>query len=93
MSFPDPFVAAFKPAVAAGAGRENGASDLECSSRLEEHLGRKIRRRHVDQNRHHICFINGLSKLRRDFPQGYPTRSPDAIVDEILAAETSAART
>jgi CDP-paratose 2-epimerase len=74
-----------------GGGRANSASLLECMTMIEERLGRKIRRRYVDQNRtgDHICYISNLTKLETHFPSWRITRNLDSIVEEMLAAETA----
>jgi CDP-paratose 2-epimerase len=75
-----------------GGGRANSASILECFALLEERLGRPVRWQYVEQNRvgDHICYITNLAKFRRDYPQWQVTRSLDAILDEMLAAELGA---
>ncbi|MBI2238762.1 MAG: NAD-dependent epimerase/dehydratase family protein, partial [Actinobacteria bacterium] len=72
-----------------GGGRENSASVLECFAMIEEHLGRPVRRRYVNEPRRgdHICYISDLTKLRSHFPSWGITRSLGDIVDELLEAE------
>lgn len=74
-----------------GGGRANSVSILECFALIGQRLGRKVRWRYADQNRQgdHICYISDLRKLERDYPDWRITRGLDAVLDEMIAAETA----
>ena len=71
-----------------GGGRENSASILECISRIEELLGRKMDWKYVEQARagDHICYISDLAKFRRDFPNWRLSVSLDQILLKMIAS-------
>lgn len=70
-----------------GGGRENSASILECISRIEALLGRKMNTRYEEQPRvgDHICYISDLSKFRSHYPNWRLTRSLDQILEAMAA--------
>ena len=72
-----------------GGGRGNSISILEAIARIEEMTGNKIRTVYRDEPRigDHICYISNLGKLQAHFPGWAITRSLDAILKEIIAAE------
>ena len=74
-----------------GGGRDNSASVLECFALLKERLGRDVRWRYVEDNRRgdHICYVSNLAKLKAHYPGWGITRPLGAILDEIIAAESS----
>jgi CDP-paratose 2-epimerase len=71
-----------------GGGRANSASLLECVSKVEALLGRKLNTRYEAQARKgdHICYISDLTKLRTHYPTWRLTRSLDRILEELVAA-------
>jgi CDP-paratose 2-epimerase len=71
-----------------GGGRENAASLLECVSKIESLLGRKVQTEYVDQARKgdHICYISDLRKLKSDYPNWRITQSLDQILERMTAA-------
>ena len=74
-----------------GGGRGNSVSVLEAIAKIEKLIGRKIEWEYQETNRigDHICYISDLSKLRRHFPQWNITRSLDAMLAEMVQAQTS----
>jgi CDP-paratose 2-epimerase len=70
-----------------GGGRANGASVLECISKIEALLGRKINWKYVDENRKgdHICYLSDLRKFQSHYPQWRLTRSLDSIIQGMVA--------
>jgi CDP-paratose 2-epimerase len=71
-----------------GGGRGNSASILECISKIETLLGKRIATRYVDQNRvgDHICYISDLTKLKSHFPNWRITVSFDDILEKMAKA-------
>lgn len=69
-----------------GGGRENSASILECFSKLELMLDKKINWTYTDQPRSgdHICYISDLTKLKTHFPGWRITLSLDAILERMV---------
>jgi CDP-paratose 2-epimerase len=72
-----------------GGGRANSVSILEAFHRIEEITGRKVDWVYHDQNRKgdHICYISDLRKFRSHYPGWSVTRTLDAILEEIVAAD------
>jgi CDP-paratose 2-epimerase len=72
-----------------GGGRANGASVLECISKIEALLGRKINWKYVDENRKgdHICYLSDLRKFQSHYPRWQLTRSLDSIIQGMVAPE------
>jgi len=70
-----------------GGGRENSASILECISKIEALLGKRISTRYLDQNRvgDHICYISDLTKLKSHFPNWHITVSLAQILEKMAA--------
>ena len=73
-----------------GGGRENSISMFEAIDRIGHITGKKLDWRYVDEARKgdHICYISDLSKFRSHYPNWSITRSLDAILEEIIAAES-----
>jgi len=71
-----------------GGGRGNSASILECISKIESLLGKKIATKYVDENRvgDHICYISDLSKLRSHFPNWNVRVTLDQILEKMARA-------
>jgi len=71
-----------------GGGRENSASILECITKIEALLGKRIDTRYVDQNRvgDHICYISDLTKLKSHFPNWGIAISLDQILEKMASA-------
>jgi len=69
-----------------GGGRENGASVLECISKIEALLGRKMNWKYVDENRKgdHICYMSDLRKFQAHYPNWKLTRSLDEIIERMV---------
>jgi CDP-paratose 2-epimerase len=69
-----------------GGGRENSASILECVSRIESLLGRRMKVEYLDQPRvgDHICYISDLGKFKSHYPEWTPRRSLDAILKRMV---------
>lgn len=74
-----------------GGGRENSVSILECISKIEDLIAKKIRYEYTEKNREgdHICYISDLQKLKRHYPGWTITISLDHIIEEIVDHETS----
>ena len=70
-----------------GGGRGNSCSNLEAIDRVQQLTGKPMRYEYVEQPRKadHICYISGLSKLRRHYPEWDITVSLDQIFEEIIA--------
>lgn len=68
-----------------GGGRENSASILECISKIESLLGKKISSAYSEQARvgDHICYISDLRKLKCHFPKWQITWSLDKILEKL----------
>ena len=68
-----------------GGGRENSASILECITKIEALLGKRIETRYIDQNRvgDHICYISDLTKMKAHFPSWRITVSLDQILEKM----------
>jgi CDP-paratose 2-epimerase len=77
-----------------GGGRNNSASILELLDRVEQLIGRKIRRHYADQPRvgDHIVYISNLNKLRTHYPTWQITYDLDDILDDVLRGATSEQR-
>jgi CDP-paratose 2-epimerase len=71
-----------------GGGRENSASILECISKIETILDKKIQYTYMDGARvgDHICYISDLSKFKSHYPQWTITWSLDRILEKMAAA-------
>jgi CDP-paratose 2-epimerase len=71
-----------------GGGRANSCSILEAFAAVEARTGRPMRHEYVPKAREgdHVCYVSDLSKLRAHFPGWIPTRSLDAIFDELVAS-------
>lgn len=69
-----------------GGGRGNGASVLECISKIEALLGRKMNWKYVDENRKgdHICYMSDLRKFQSHYPEWKLTRSLDNIIERMV---------
>jgi CDP-paratose 2-epimerase len=72
-----------------GGGRANSISMLEAIARIEGLTGLKINWKYSEEARKgdHICYITNLAKLKNHYPGWSVTRSLDAILEEMLAAE------
>ncbi len=72
-----------------GGGRENSVSMLEAIEKVEGMTGKKLDWKYVDEARRgdHICYISDLRKFKRDYPKWGITRSLDATLEELVAAE------
>jgi CDP-paratose 2-epimerase len=72
-----------------GGGRANSVSMLEAISRIETLTGRKINWTYSETARKgdHICYISDLAKLKSHYPGWSVTRSLDAILEQMVAAE------
>jgi CDP-paratose 2-epimerase len=72
-----------------GGGRENSISMLEAIERIERLTGRKLDWHYVDEARKgdHICYISNLRKFQTHYPKWKITRSLDAILEEMVAAQ------
>jgi CDP-paratose 2-epimerase len=73
-----------------GGGRENSISIIEAIEHIERLTGRKIAYTYHDQNRKgdHICYISDLAKFKSHYPSWTVTRSLDAILKEMIEAQT-----
>ena len=69
-----------------GGGRDNAASLLECVTKIESLLGKKINTAYVDDNRKgdHICYISDVRKFRSHFPDWKLTQSLDSILERLV---------
>ena len=74
-----------------GGGRENSVSIIEAIERIEQLTGQKIACTYHDQNRKgdHICYISDLGTFKSHYPGWKVTRSLDAILEEMVEAQTS----
>ena len=74
-----------------GGGRENSVSIIEAIERIEQLTGQKIACTYHDRNRKgdHICYISDLGKFKSHYPGWKVTRSLDAILEEMVEAQTS----
>jgi len=72
-----------------GGGRANSISVLEAIARIEQLTGRKLDWHYVDEARKgdHICYISNLRKFQAHYPNWKITRSLDAILEEMIAAQ------
>jgi CDP-paratose 2-epimerase len=70
-----------------GGGRDNSASVLECITRLEDLLGKKVGWTYSETARagDHICYISDLTKFRSHFPDWQITVSLDEILRKMTA--------
>jgi CDP-paratose 2-epimerase len=73
-----------------GGGRDNSVSIIEAIQRIEETTGRKIAYTYHEENRKgdHICYISDLGKFKSHYPGWSVTRSLDAILVEMIEAQT-----
>lgn len=73
-----------------GGGRDNSISIIEAIERIERLTGREIAYVYHDQNRKgdHICYISDLAKFKSHYPRWTVTRSLDAILEEMIEAQT-----
>lgn len=73
-----------------GGGRGNSVSIIEAIERIERLTRRKIDHIYHDQNRmgDHICYISDLTKFKSHYPSWTVTRSLDAILEEMIEAQT-----
>jgi CDP-paratose 2-epimerase len=73
-----------------GGGRDNSVSIIEAIERTEQLTGRSIAYTYHDQNRKgdHICYISDLAKFKSHYPRWTVTRSLDAILEELIEAQT-----
>ncbi len=74
-----------------GGGRSNSISMIEAIERIQQLTGRKLDWRYVDEPRigDHICYISDLSKFKSHYPKWDITYSLDAILEEMIASESS----
>jgi CDP-paratose 2-epimerase len=72
-----------------GGGRANSISVVEAIARIEQLAGRKQDWHYVDEARKgdHICYISNLRKFQSHYPKWKITRSLDAILEEMVAAQ------
>jgi CDP-paratose 2-epimerase len=72
-----------------GGGRENSASILECISKIEALLGKKVDWSYEEKplSGDHICYISDLTKLKNHYPNWKIARSLDWILERIVRAE------
>jgi CDP-paratose 2-epimerase len=72
-----------------GGGRENSASVLECITKIEALLGKKVNWAYEEKARSgdHICYISDLSKMRAHFPNWKLTRSLDQIIEKMVGTQ------
>jgi CDP-paratose 2-epimerase len=73
-----------------GGGRANSISIIEAIEHIERLTGRKIAYAYHEQNRKgdHICYISDLAKFKSHYPGWTVTRSLDAILEEMIEAQT-----
>jgi CDP-paratose 2-epimerase len=59
---------------------------MECVTKIEALLGRKIQTQYVEQARKgdHICYISDLSKLQAHYPGWRLTYDLDQILEELV---------
>jgi CDP-paratose 2-epimerase len=72
-----------------GGGRSNSISMLEAIARIEQLTKRKLDWHYVEEARKgdHICYISNLRKFQTHYPKWKITRSLDAILEEMAAAQ------
>jgi CDP-paratose 2-epimerase len=72
-----------------GGGRDNSASILECITRLEDLLGKKVEWSYSETARagDHICYISDLTKFQSHFPDWQITVSLDDILRKMTARD------
>jgi CDP-paratose 2-epimerase len=72
-----------------GGGRANSASILECITKIEALLGKKVNWTYDEKARSgdHICYISDLGKLKSHFPNWKITRSLDQILETMVKAQ------
>jgi CDP-paratose 2-epimerase len=75
-----------------GGGRANSASILECITKIEALLGKKVNWTYDEKARSgdHICYISDLGKLKSHFPNWKITRSLDQILETMVKAQFKA---
>jgi CDP-paratose 2-epimerase len=75
-----------------GGGRANSVSMREAIERIEQMTGKKLNWHYVDEARKgdHICYISNLNKFKSHYPNWGITRSLDAILEEMIAAQRAA---
>jgi CDP-paratose 2-epimerase len=73
-----------------GGGRANSMSMLEAIDRIEQMSGKKLNWRYVEEARKgdHICYISNLGKFKKHYPSWKITRGLEAILQEIIAAQS-----
>jgi CDP-paratose 2-epimerase len=73
-----------------GGGRQNSISMLEAITKLEQMNGKRMNWKYIDQNRKgdHICYISDMTKFRSHYPNWCISRSLDAILEEIITAQS-----
>ena len=64
-------------------------SMMEALERVQRLTGRKLDWRYVEEARKgdHICYISNLRKFQTHYPKWKITRSLDAILEEVIAAQ------
>ena len=69
-----------------GGGRENSASILECITKIEALLGRKVNWSYKEKPRSgdHICYISDLTKFKNHYPEWKITRSLNQILETMV---------
>jgi CDP-paratose 2-epimerase len=72
-----------------GGGRGNSISMLEAIARIEQLTSRKLDWHYIEEARKgdHICYISDLRKFQTHYPKWKITRSLDAILAEMVAAQ------
>jgi CDP-paratose 2-epimerase len=73
-----------------GGGKKNSCSIMEAFEEISALSGKRMHSEYVTKHREgdHICYISDLSKMRRDYPDWYLTKSLDDIFTEIYQAAT-----
>lgn len=72
-----------------GGGRENSASILECITKIEALIGKKVEWAYQEKPRSgdHICYISDLTKLKSHYPDWKITHSLDKILETMVRAQ------
>src|ERR1700719_4570399 len=72
-----------------GGGRGNSISMLEAIAKIAEMTGKRLDWKYVDEPRKgdHIWYISNLHKFQSHYPNWKITRSLDAILEEMVAAQ------
>jgi CDP-paratose 2-epimerase len=73
-----------------GGGRSNSVSMVEAIERIQQLTGRKLDWHYVEEERKgdHICYISNFRKFQTHYPKWGITRNVDAILEEIIAAQS-----